>query len=632
MSLIPRSRVVVNGIQRMRTYHYYWCRYCQRSIRTTTTNPSEILCPRCLGEIRYELDISRPRLLSGDFNRLEPTPNSRLLDALALMLDPSIRQQNHPNETQQRHRARVLIDFIGPDEPAGPIPGLQNAVPLRPNTRDAASDDGLEELIQELTRNDRPGRPPAPTSAIDALPTTVLTSTHLADDSHCPVCKDEFEIGGEVRELPCKHFYHSDCIIPWLNIHNTCPVCRYQISDLSNNSFQEEQADNFDDQEEITSSPPHSNWMLQLFSLWPFSLFSDWAYRHFNYLENRTTDHQASSPLPPDSKFFSFRISQGGSTQTHVVITAAALRLGHFLRHRIHLHPIAHHFLPYYQENKSASYVGHLASFSDVWRERANQYAGFDILQWSYDAISASCMSLYLFNGDEKKNGSSGDGKMYSKTSRKFSFNGRKWTTVLLAVNVVVYMAQIATQGKLLFWGAKINSLIDKGQLWRLVTSSFLHANIGHLMVNCYSLNSVGPAVENVGGARRYLAVYMTSAIASSAMSYWLSKAPAVGASGAIFGLVGSFAVFVLRHKGMVKGSERDLRHITNVIVLNMAIGILSKGIDNWGHLGGLIGGAATSWLLGPAWELESISRDGQKVFADKAPILKVIKHTRKIQ
>ncbi|GMH25080.1 hypothetical protein Nepgr_026923 [Nepenthes gracilis] len=123
-------------------------------------------------------------------------------------------------------------------------------------------------------------------------------------------------------------------------------------------------------------------------------------------------------------------------------------------------------------------------------------------------------------------------------TSKKGSFDRRRWTNVLLAINVMLYVAQIASQGKLMLWGAKINSLINRGQWWRLVTSSFLHAHIGHLMVNCYSLNSVGPTVENLRGPRRFFAIYFTSAVASSAVSYWLCQAPAVGASGAIFGLV----------------------------------------------------------------------------------------------
>lgn len=232
------------------------------------------------------------------------------------------------------------------------------------------------------------------------------------------------------------------------------------------------------------------------------------------------------------------------------------------------------------------------------------------------------------FSGKGSKN-KSGNVRRSDRLSRRGLFSGRDWTNILLGVNVLVYIAQIASQGKLIAWGAKINSLINEGQLWRLATSSFLHANVGHLMVNCYSLNSIGPTVESICGPRRYLAVYISSAVASSAMSYWLCKAPAVGASGAIFGLVGSFAVFILRHRGLIGGGNEDLQHIGRVIVLNMGFGLLSQGIDNWGHLGGLLGGVATSWLLGPAWKYEPVSKNGRKTLVDRAPIFSLVNPKR---
>ncbi|XP_022895588.1 RHOMBOID-like protein 10, chloroplastic [Olea europaea var. sylvestris] len=74
---------------------------------------------------------------------------------------------------------------------------------------------------------------------------------------------------------------------------------------------------------------------------------------------------------------------------------------------------------------------------------------------------------------------------------------------------------------------------------------------------------------------------------------------------------VGSFAMFVLRHRGMFKGSEGYRKYIAQVIMLNKAFGLLSEGIDNWGHVGGLIGGAAVSWLLSPTWKVESVSCNG---------------------
>ncbi|KDP38882.1 hypothetical protein JCGZ_05039 [Jatropha curcas] len=295
---------------------------------------------------------------------------------------------------------------------------------------------------------------------------------------------------------------------------------------------------------------------------------------------------------------------QDGPTPVNLITTAASFRLG-FLLH----------------SPKRLSHLNCVPKLKDIWSEKASQLNGIDFLQIPNDIFASTCSYWsYFFNGGEAGKGRGIEGLSQPETSSRNSFNGRKWTNILLAVNVLVYVAQIATQGKLMLWGAKINSLIDKGQFWRLATSSLLHANIGHLMVNCYSLNSIGPTIESLSGARRYLAVYFASAIASSAASYWFCKAPAVGASGAIFGLVGSLAVFVVRHRRIVKGGKDELLHIAQVIALNMVIGVLSRGIDNWGHLGGLLGGIATSWFIGPAWKYESLA-NGRRIFVDRAPI-----------
>lgn len=87
----------------------------------------------------------------------------------------------------------------------------------------------MEGLIEQHITNDRLGPPPASRSSIEAMPTIKITNEHLHSDSHCPVCKERFEVGSEARKMPCNHIYHSDCIVPWLIQHNSCPVCRVEL-------------------------------------------------------------------------------------------------------------------------------------------------------------------------------------------------------------------------------------------------------------------------------------------------------------------------------------------------------------------------------------------------------------------
>eukprot|EP00249_Psilotum_nudum_P015040 c25135_g1_i1 orf=257-1612(+) len=90
----------------------------------------------------------------------------------------------------------------------------------------------LDRLIQILAENDpnRYGTPPASKAAVEAMPTIKITEDHVGTEAmQCAVCKDDFEIGGDVTQMPCKHMYHADCILPWLAQHNTCPVCRYEL-------------------------------------------------------------------------------------------------------------------------------------------------------------------------------------------------------------------------------------------------------------------------------------------------------------------------------------------------------------------------------------------------------------------
>lgn len=91
---------------------------------------------------------------------------------------------------------------------------------------------GLEQLLQQLAENDpnRYGTPPASKSVIEKLPTVTITEDVSSSEmNQCAVCMDEFEVGVEAKQIPCKHMFHKDCILPWLELHNSCPVCRHEL-------------------------------------------------------------------------------------------------------------------------------------------------------------------------------------------------------------------------------------------------------------------------------------------------------------------------------------------------------------------------------------------------------------------
>ncbi|XVF45747.1 hypothetical protein PTKIN_Ptkin02bG0231200 [Pterospermum kingtungense] len=279
-----RPGITVNGIRRMRTYHFFRCLHCQRTIRFSNSSPFETWCPHCFRQLSHELDVTRPRLRAD--------PSGRLFDPLAAVLDPSTMWQNAGFGRRARwdlgpeNGPWITLDFVEP-RPISPV-----VAPLENNTGD-----GMEGFIEGLTENnDRPGPPPAAASAIEALPRVKITETDLTNTTHCPVCKDEFEVGGEAIELPCKHLYHSDCIVPWLSNHNTCPVCRYEIraggdGDHNDNDNENSFGDiGFDD---VANG---LTWLrTQVLSSRPLRAFSHWTRRYLDFLDIRINGTNLSS-------------------------------------------------------------------------------------------------------------------------------------------------------------------------------------------------------------------------------------------------------------------------------------------------------------------------------------------------
>ncbi|ERI95650.1 peptidase, S54 family [Clostridiales bacterium oral taxon 876 str. F0540] len=179
------------------------------------------------------------------------------------------------------------------------------------------------------------------------------------------------------------------------------------------------------------------------------------------------------------------------------------------------------------------------------------------------------------------------------------------WVTYsIIALNIIAYIVTAFLSGSifdsdinvLINLGAKYNELINRGEYYRLITCMFLHGGLLHVALNMYALYSIGPLVERLYGKTKYIVIYFASGILSSIFSYMFSDNVSVGASGAIFGLLGTTLVFAVKKR---KNIGKDfLRNIASVIIVNLIIGFTMSNIDNFGHLGGLVGGIIITLIL----------------------------------
>jgi len=185
-------------------------------------------------------------------------------------------------------------------------------------------------------------------------------------------------------------------------------------------------------------------------------------------------------------------------------------------------------------------------------------------------------------------------------------------TYSLIGITVFVYVLQLASQFLLQFdfpvgLLAKSNELIRAGQLWRLFTPALVHGSIAHIGFNMYALLSFGTGLEQHFGHRRFFVLYVLGAFTGNVMSFLFTDAVSVGASTAIFGLIGAEAVFLIQNRKLFAHQFRSaIGNVLFIIFVNLFLG-LAPSIDNWGHIGGLIGGLMFTSFAGPLWEVEGI-------------------------
>lgn len=215
-----------------------------------------MVCPYCNGGFIEELSDVHDETTQNDFNpgseddlstevpqifeamfalmgRRNPYPRFRLLEAVDAFTRERMAGRN-PNFDVRRRSSSIPepnLDIFNSfwsfhEHDPDPDPTFPSITPEgRSSARSAL------EALAALSFNEQREPVPAPAShaSIEAMPTIKINQMHLGTDSHCPVCKEKFELGSKAKEMPCNHIYHTDCILPWLVQHNTCPVCRLEL-------------------------------------------------------------------------------------------------------------------------------------------------------------------------------------------------------------------------------------------------------------------------------------------------------------------------------------------------------------------------------------------------------------------
>ncbi len=184
-------------------------------------------------------------------------------------------------------------------------------------------------------------------------------------------------------------------------------------------------------------------------------------------------------------------------------------------------------------------------------------------------------------------------------------------TYALLVILAVMYVLEGGLGGspqlmRMVNLGAQVNVLVLEGQWWRILTAIFLHLNWLHILLNGWSLFVMGELVEPAFGPKRFLALFLLGGLLGGLLSLvaYPPDSVLVGASGAIFGLLGATVVIALEAQGPVRSYL--LRWLGSILVLNLAFDFMYPGIGVWDHVGGLVGGFLAAYMLGGVRRLRS--------------------------
>ncbi|XP_010540537.1 PREDICTED: E3 ubiquitin-protein ligase RDUF2-like [Tarenaya hassleriana] len=224
----------------------YWCYRCNRFIRIGAREQDSILCTDCGGGFVEEIETPSRSPIHHRF------PSTAVYDSSPGPPSPRFRRNRRTGG--DRSPFNPIIVLRGPTTDSGGHEGAAGSYelyyddgagsglrPLPASMSEFLMGSGFERLLNQLAQLEMNGaerleQPPASKAAVESMPVIKIAENHVSEESYCAVCKEPFELESEAREMPCKHIYHSDCILPWLSLRNSCPVCRHELPTDANAS------------------------------------------------------------------------------------------------------------------------------------------------------------------------------------------------------------------------------------------------------------------------------------------------------------------------------------------------------------------------------------------------------------
>lgn len=210
---------------------------------------------------------------------------------------------------------------------------------------------------------------------------------------------------------------------------------------------------------------------------------------------------------------------------------------------------------------------------------------------------SGNSLDLLLNVTKDINNKTETDNKKFEKI---FSKKKLVITYLIMLICILMYVLVTfmgASNKAYLLLGANLKVLVKSGQVYRLITYAFLHGGLVHLITNMYSLYIIGSQIENNYGKLKFIFIYLVSALTGGLLSALFNNNISIGASGAIFGLLGALVYFGFHFRLYLSDALKT--RIIPVILINLLIGFMVTGIDNACHIGGLIGGYLAAMAVG---------------------------------